>query len=348
MKKVYSSKRYNKWKHSAAAKGLRAKDLRVLQNLKYKQGLSVMNRSGKMLIIPAPKDFRLADNPDDCIEFFQIMRDVRNYNYRHGMRIVRLGLQKIEKIDYCSVSVLKALLNDLKAQKIQVQGDNPDDPNIKRFLTDSGFYDGLLDANDKVMHIKGDADRLSFTKGRGKLDEEDPGLVGVLKRIRKHLTSQNGHCPQLRTIVLEICGNSIEHSHSYNKQWMLGVKYDKNLVIITIVDTGRGILKTLYRRLGRQFVEFFHKSHVDILKGAFEKKYGSATRDENRNKGLPVVQKRFTEGYIKNLVVLTNNVYVNFSDPEKSKKLSKGLTFDGTIFKLELDKSCFHANYNSN
>lgn len=342
MKKVYSKSKYVKWKHSSATKSLKSKNYRSQRNLLYRLGLSQSHRGNKLITIPAPKQFRLIQDSETCLSFFKRLRDNQNHNYRGGMHVVKIGLKGVEEIDYCTVSVLKALLNDFDARGIVAQGDSPTNPNVKKFLTDSGFYDGLHDAKNMKINIKGDTDRLFFTKGSGKLsDDEDKALTNVLKKIRLHLTGEKGHCPQLRTIILEICGNSIEHSSSYNNQWTFGVKYEKEKVIITLVDTGRGILRTLYRRLGRKFQDFMFKNEVQILKGAFEKKYESKTRDENRNKGLPVIEKRSSQGFIKNLVVITNNVVLSFDNPDKSKMIDKNFGFDGTIFKLELDKTCF-------
>lgn len=57
----------------------------------------------------------------------------------------------------------------------------------------------------------------------------------------------------VKTIILEICGNSIEWSGTDNKQWLLGVKYESDRVIFTVTDVGKGILETLYRKFGKKF-----------------------------------------------------------------------------------------------
>lgn len=342
MKKVFAKRKYIEWKASSSKKSLRKKDYREYKRKLYKKGINAFQKWENYEPIPAPEDFRFINNPEECLDFFVKIRDKKNHYYSNGNYFVGLELKKIKHIDYTSVSVLKALLLDFKPQKILVQGNSPDDLNCAAFLKISGFYDGLLSLKNKVINEKGNSDRIMFTKGAGKLsDDEDFAVIQTLKKIRKHLTNQDAHCPQLRTIILEIFGNSIEHSESYNKQWMFGVKYEESKVIITLIDTGKGILKTLYRRLGRQFTDFVAKNSAEVLEGAFNKKYESKTLDKNRNKGLPVIKLRHTEGYIKNLVVITNNVVLNFADSKKSQYFSSGSGFDGTIFTIELDKSCF-------
>ena len=345
MKKIYAERKYTKWKATSSRKSLRAKPHRKFKNRLYRKGLSIHRRWENHNPIPAPSDFRFVDNTEECLDFFRKIRDKKNHYYNEGNYFVALELKKVQQIDYCSVSVLKALLMDFKPQNIFVQGNSPENRECFNFLKTSGYYDGLLSLTNKTFHEKGDSDRMVFTQGSGMLsDAEDFEVVMLLKKIRRHLTGQDGHCPQLRTIILEICGNSIEHSDSFKRQWTFGVKYEKNKVIITLIDTGKGILKTLYKRLGRKFTDFVAKTNTEVLDGAFNKKYESRTLDQNRNKGLPVIKMRFMEGYIKNLVVITNNVILNFEDMKKSQYFSHGFGFDGTIFKIELDKSCFNAN----
>ena len=55
----------------------------------------------------------------------------------------------------------------------------------------------------------------------------------------------------------------------------------------------------------------------------------------NMNLGLNKVS---SEKYIKNLIVVTNNVLLNFDEPEKSKILKN--TFKGTFYYWILNKEC--------
>src|SRR5258706_6972894 len=254
MKKVYSEKKYVEWKTAFAAKNLRSKEYREWRRKLYRAEKSLFTKWEDHEPIPAPANFRFIDDTMDCLNFFRRIRDKRNHYYREGKYFVALELKRVEQIDYASVSVLKALLLDLKPQRTFVQGSSPINSDCFNFLKTSGFYDGLLSLTDKSFHEKGNSDRIMFAQGAGMLsDEEDFAVLKILKKIRKHLTGQDAHCPQLRTIILEICGNSIEHSQSFNKQWMFGVKYETDRVIITLIDTGKEILKTLYRGRGGKF-----------------------------------------------------------------------------------------------
>ena len=348
MKRVFAQARYNKWKSQSALKALRAKShrkkRREIYRLLFREYMSLPSQDP----IEAPEDFRLMNEPGKCLAFFKRIRSKDSLYYTDGSFVLPLNLKGIQKIDYCSVSILKALMLNFKPKNINVQGSTPTNSICLNYLVDSGFFDGLLDLNNKPIHLKAKSDRILFTKGAGSLsDSEDMYLINTLKKVRYYLTGEKGHCPQLRTIILEICGNSIEHSESFKNQWIFGVKYEDQKVIITLTDTGKGILGTLYRKLGRKFTDFVSKTRVEILAGAFDKKYESKTLDTNRNKGLPAVKHRFENGYIKGLLVITNNVILNFENPSLSQVLNESIGFNGTIFKMELDKTCFtNEKYN--
>ena len=83
------------------------------------------------------------------------------------------------------------------------------------------------------------------------------------------------------------------------------------------------------------------KSNDEILKGAFDKKYGSTTKEDNRNKGLPAVKANFKQGTINNLKVLTNNVILHFDNDALSKEFEKGTPrFKGTFYQWEMTNDC--------
>ena len=110
---------------------------------------------------------------------------------------------------------------------------------------------------------------------------------------------------------------------------------------MTVTDVGLGILKSINRKFSVVLKDVFtNKSDVEILHGAFKKKYGSTTEEENRNKGLPTTRVKNENGEIKNLIVITNNVLLDFSDMKKSCNL-KNSNFAGTFYQWEVDNSCF-------
>jgi hypothetical protein len=184
---------------------------------------------------------------------------------------------------------------------------------------------------------------LIFEKGSEKFNrEENKRISEVIKNISNHLINVKQHNPQLRTILLEIFANSIEWGQAEKNQWLLGVKYDKDKVILTVTDIGKGIIRTLHKKFGHIISDTLQfKSNSDILKSAFERKYGSRSQKSNRNKGLPSIKRGFDKGIIKELKVITNNVILHFDNGSETRTVKKGISwFKGTLYRCIITKDC--------
>lgn len=90
-----------------------------------------------------------------------------------------------------------------------------------------------------------------------------------------------------------------------------------------MTDIGEGILLSTLKKKALQIIRdtVSFKDDVITLNGAFDKKYQSSTFDTNRNKGLPRIKEINTAQYVENLKVITNKVFLDFSNPKNSKKL---------------------------
>jgi hypothetical protein len=293
------------------------------------------------LPVIAPSDLRLIENTNKCLAFFRDLRSEEFRSKRGNIQFVILSLKEVTQIDYGTISILTAIGDDLKFKGVILRSFLPDNPHCKEYMIESGYLNNLYDDNGKPFPKAPKSELMFFEKGCGRLSDDESRKISLLiKKIVGHLTGVEKYCQPLRTIILEICGNSIEWSGTDNKQWLLGVKYRDDRVIFTVTDVGKGILESLYRRLTRRFFEAF-KSNDEILKGAFDKKYGSTTKEENRNKGLPAVKANFNQGTINNLKVLTNNVILHFDNDTLSKVFENGTPrFKGTFYQWEMTNDC--------
>jgi hypothetical protein len=237
--------------------------------------------------------------------------------------------------------VLTAINDEFRFKNIILNTILPLNAELRQFMIESGYLNHLFDEKGNPFQKAEKSELIFFEKGCGILSEEDNRKISQLvNNVVFHLTGEHKHCLSTKTIILEICGNSIEWSGTDNKQWLLGVKYEVDSVLFTVTDIGKGILATLYRRFSRKFFETF-KSNDDILKGAFDKKYGSTAKEINRNKGLPAVKTNYTMGTIKNLKVLTNNVILHFDNESLTRTFDKGSSrFKGTFYQWEINKEC--------
>lgn len=317
--------------------------LKKRKNVKYSGFHS--NRPMRHLdVIDAPCDFRLLENTNGCLSFFREIRDSRNFSVlSNGVRQVKISLLDVQQIDYAAISVLSAIGDGLKLNRVNMQGNFPRDRICRDMIKESGFLSQMYDDKNRRYNVKSKSSLIFFEKGMDRLSRKDNENLSILiKHVVKHLTGVEGNFASLKTILLEICGNSIEHAYSENKHWLLGIKYENEKVVFTVTDIGKGILDTLYRKFSSKLYDTFKfNSRLDILKGAFDKKYGSSTKEVNRNKGLPAVKCMVDDGTILDLVVLTNDVIWFYNNDQLSRKFETGKArFRGTLYQWTITKDC--------
>lgn len=348
MKKLYTTKKYKEW-HKRKLKALNLRQQKKQRYYDSEKGTTGVTKfRGSSIVLPpivAPSDFRLIENSDLCLLFFRNLRDNNNYNrHTNGRKFVSMTLKDVEKIDYATISLLTAVSDELKAQKVILRGDFPENQIPKDFLIDSGFLNHMYDKNNKRYPSKDKSEMIFFEKGCGTLSDKDNRKIGeMVKNVVLHLSGEKKHFNPVKTILLEICGNSIEHAYTTeSRNWLLGIKYSENTVTFTVTDVGKGILQTLHRKFDLELRDkFLFKRDDEILMGAFDQKYGSSTLEENRNKGLPAIKDNFEKGTIHNLKVLTNNVILHFDKKYISRTFEKGSPrLKGTLYQWELIKEC--------
>lgn len=298
--------------------------------------------------IEVPEDFRLLGNTQQCLKFFKKLRSRGSIKHSSNQKWVAITLSKVEKIDYAAISVFRSIVEDMHKRHIGVKGDFPKNQECKKMILRSGFLHNMYDKFHRPFPVQSKSNIHFFEKGSGKMTIADGKVLSrTMNDIATELMGKPTKCSMLKSLLMEICGNTIEWSEATDKQWMLGVIYNEDKVTVTVADVGKGILQTLFGKF-RLLFESLGKTDIDILYGAFEQKYGSKSKDVNRNQGLRLVKWFNDDNCIKGLKVLTNHILLDFANPSKSIDLSSlGVDFDGTFYQWELDKECIE-NINNN
>lgn len=298
--------------------------------------------------LTAPTDFRLLKNPEGCISFFKKLRS-RKYAYKSpsGILTVLVDLTYVQHIDFASTMMLDSICDELeKTEPIcQIYGNSPIRSSCSQYLVDSGFLNNKVDMQGRPYALSTTSENMKIERGCAKLqDEQIQQIADMEKRVHKHLTGVEGHVFKRIEIIKEICGNTVDWSKAEHDQWSLGMKYEEGKVIVVALDLGQGILESISRRFTEFIEDLLNKnSHVDILDGAFNRKYGSKSKKANRNRGLPSIKYANSKGHIKDLMVVTNNVIMDFSNPENNRKFAnhKSRAFQGTLYSWIVDTTCF-------
>lgn len=321
----------------------KAKVVRIQRNkrkkVKYRrERYNITNHStypNQSRTLVAPAHFSLLEYPEDVIRFINKIENLLSENAR--VKSIMFELHDITNIDIGAICLLLSKLNELSRKRIQNWGTLPKDLKCRYFIEESGFLDRMRDVSSGNPFSRKNKN-LILNRGFDKTDN-----AATAKEIRKaveHITGEQGNFKPIYSIAQEICANSVEHANEpvNKKNWVFSTSYLQDEVVFTMTDIGDGILKTLRRKLMKQIQDGLFKEPIDVLVNAFEKQYESRTRDPNRNKGLPKIYKVSSEKYIKNLIVITNNVFLNFDNPEKSKILKNA--FKGTFYYWILNKEC--------
>ena len=300
--------------------------------------------------LTAPTDFRLLNNTEGCISFFKKLRS-RKYAYKLEDGILRLliDLRYVQHIDFASTMLLESICDELeKTEPIcLIYGNAPVRSSCRQYLKDSGFLNNKVDMSGRPYELSTTSENMKIAKGNEKLkDEQIKKLSDMEKRIYKHISGREGQEFKRIEIIKEICGNTVDWSNAEHDQWSFGMKFEEEKVIVVALDLGQGILESISRNFTDYIKDLLdNNSHVDILEGAFNRKYGSKSKQTYRNRGLPSIKHANTLGLIKDLIVLTNNVLLDFTTSGKSRKFAnhRSRAFSGTLYSWIVDSSCIKS-----
>lgn len=290
------------------------------------------------ITVQLAEDFRLLTQPDIVLKTIRDLSKIKNNTT--SRQHIYLNLQNVKHLDIGSLSMLLAVVNSYKSN-ISVIGNYPLNHNCYQFFVDSGFLDHMKSIQGKKPEKK-NPNNLMLQRGFDKTSNHKIGLE--VRHAVKHLTGTENSYRPVFSIIQEMCANSIEHANvsKQDKNWLVTLYYTDDKVIFTMIDIGKGILATLRKKVSQVIKDTLSiKTDLGTLIGAFDKKYQSSTFDDNRNKGLPRIQDTNNYDFIENLVVITNNVFLDFTNKEKSKELKT--KFNGTFYYWELTKNCIET-----
>lgn len=298
-------------------------------------------------VLAAPKDFRLLHNTEECVNFFKKVRSRNNAVMNYGRMEIRIDLSRIDYIDFASTMMLDAICEELASVNpvCNVYGTSPLRDDCRQYLLDSGFLNNKYNEFGRKYPDMGQSANIKIERGQTRLEDSDiQKVVDIEKRICKHVTGVEGKEFAHINMIKEICGNTVDWSGAVHDQWIYGTKFEDDKVIVVALDLGKGILESISRKFSALIKDMLESnSHVEILEGAYERKYGSKSGKPNRNRGLPSIKYANEKGQTKDLVVITNNVLLDFTNKNNSCKFvaNKSRGFKGTLYSWRIDASCY-------
>lgn len=292
------------------------------------------HRDGEEIKKKLPCDFSIDSNIEGVVAFF---KGFSAYKYNH-IKKVDFDMSNVNNIDIGAIVMLLTHVTKLADEKIFVTGNYPEDENCRQIFEESGFFKHVQEINTQKKN-RSNKFNLIVKTGRTKTESVLTGTT--IKEAVKHITGSEQHYTPVQSIVQEMAGNAVEHAYGERKFWLFCVNLLNDELIFVLSDAGKGILKTLNRKYKKIIDTLSLKDNTEILFRAYEKKYNSVTDEVNRNKGLPLIKHISDKRRIMDLKVITNDVYLDFDNLNKSKNLNH--KYSGTLYLWKINKEILES-----
>ena len=289
----------------------------------------------KPKIVPmiAPNDFSLINNTEKTLNYFkQAHKELKNNNG------ILFDISKITTLTTDAIAVQIAKIKDERFHlNKQILGNEPDNLNLRKLFTQSGFYEYV---NTKVIHKKNDKKLLihEITNNRVEPDiAKEACLIGL-----RHTFNNEEIFEPLYDILIEIMQNTNNHAGNIRGKydWWLHVynHTDSLKTSYTFLDLGVGIFNSLpVKSFKRDFLELLGlKSNLDLVPKLFAGEIKSRTARPERGKGIPQVYECSQDSIFEKFILISNDIYADLKT--KENKIIK-TQFEGTLFYWEINNN---------
>lgn len=291
----------------------------------------------RFVTIVAPEKFTLRyEHAEKVLKFISEIKEVGRLK-----KSIYIELKDVKEIGEGAIAMMLSVINELTKARVLITGSKPKQPDVRSVLECSGFFKfvkGFVSA-----HNRNTKNTILRT---GHIDTRQSMLKPEIRRSMETVWGKNARCPELFGGIGEMMRNSCDHAFNNTEKitWHLGLSHieDENVVKFSFVDNGNGIIRT-YRNKGLlgPLLKVFN-NNATILREAFRDGIKSRTGLKWRGKGLPTIFEMYSDGIITSLVVITNNVYLDF-DREIFTNLDTG--FAGTYYFWKVNNQCKPAYF---
>lgn len=364
MKKFYSTSKYSRGNLRHAKRSLKDrlsfKEYKRLKN-KSELGVSKNDRAYKREFegpykeykkVNAPENLSFIDNSVGVVDFISALK--KHFDEKKKVFVV---LKNVKNITYDAIVVLLSIMVRFKANKIEFNGDFPDNRDAKKILIESKFLKYLYQTfKDEDRYQLGQQSSI-HTHAWKDVDSELGGEL--IRNASKTIWGEERRCQGVQRTLIELMLNTNNHaddSKKGEKHWWLSVHHDKanEKVGFAFIDFGVGVFTSLNnKRNGSKFFGILDKlkekvkfgNNAQLLRLIMDGTlHRTATGKQYHGKGLPGINKVKQRNQISNLNIITNDVHANI-DKDEFNIIPK--SFSGTFVYWELNKenlNCYEEN----
>lgn len=249
---------------------------------------------------------------------------------------LHIDLKKVTHIGEGCISMLLSVINELTAVGTLITGDKPTNSYAKNTLERSGFFK-YMRGNVSYENLKSK----NIMIRTGDINTSQNELLPEIPKAMETVWGSPGRCPVLFGTIGEMLRNSCDHAfkRDTNIVWHLGISHSEKskTVKFSFVDNGIGIIKSYNNRTNYSKILSYFNDDAILLLSAFKNGIESQTGLPWRGRGLPTIYDLYADNIITNLIVITNNVFLDF-DKEIYQEIS--VSFSGTYYFWKIDESC--------
>jgi len=323
--KYEAKRRTKKWKKRKSNN----KKQRRLQIHKH------IERINKGIInLEAPQNFSFLDNTDEVVKYFNIVKDNVDSN-----QPVRIDISKIKNLSPDIIILQIAVLKDKKSMRVGMNGNAPEDPNLRKIFVESGLYNFV---NSKGKKRVADNNKLWKHSTNNQVKGE---IAGEAVAICKSLFEQNGiiyDTDNIYNLLVEAMSNTINHADKKkaNINWWLYYFIDESEKTIkySFIDLGIGIFKSASFDSYRSFANIFVPGNSLLVKPFLEGKIISSRENDNEisGKGVRQIINCAENPEFTKFSIITNDQMINVKE-KTNQSLSHN--FEGTFINFEISYS---------
>lgn len=292
----------------------------------------------------APSNFSLLENPEETIAFLR--RLLTHYDRRQK---VYVHLTQVKNLTNDAIVVLLSIMIHFRSSKLNFNGDFPQDEEVRRVLTRSGFFSNLYNKiKDEERYNISNRENNLFTHAYRNVDSVLSDKI--IEQASLTVWNVKKRCLGLQRVFLELMQNTNNHASigkEGEKLWWVSVDHnkDRKVVSFSFIDFGIGIFNSLqnknpdnkfYGWREKMNKAFNFSNNAELLKLILQGNlHKTVTGNYYRGKGLPGIQNEFNSGSISNLHIIANDVY---ADIEKDKFITLSNSLLGTFVYWELNE----------
>lgn len=304
----------------------------------YRKQVGYLPKAPKWFTEEPPPDFNLQfENCEKVVRYVNSIKKAASKKWN-----ILINLANVTDLREGAIAMLLSVMQEIH-NSVSITGILPRDSKARLTLEMSGFFKVAFVEGPKPNHVTKNVMRT------GKKGDPPHFLGEDIKAAMDTVWGTKGRNPYLRTGMFEMMRNSCDHAFQNRKEirWHFSISHDDsiNLAKFSFVDNGDGILDTIKTPLKR--VLYVFKDNTDLLETAFKGGIESRTKLSWRGKGLPTIFENVTDGFVKNFLVISNNVFLHFDSTEQSNlKVNRKILpvdYGGTYYYWEIDTSCSRA-----